>query len=127
MRSSSQASAPRVPWISNRSFTCGPTITRLVSSEPTTPLGNSTSALAQSSFSTSTSSSVSTRVKCVPSPIGCAGRRGMCVAVRPLSRSIGPTRKCVRSTMCAIRSPSAPEPASARMNRHEAAASGRFA
>ena len=76
MRSSSQASAPRVPWISNRSFTCGPTITRLVSSEPTTPLGNSTSALAQSSFSTSTNSSVSTRVKCVPSPIGCAGRRG---------------------------------------------------
>ena len=82
---------------------------------------------AQSSFSTSTSSSVSTRVKCVPSPIGCGGRRGIIVAVRPLRRSIGPTRKCVRSTTWAIRSPSAPEPASARKKRHEAAESGRFA
>ena len=127
MRSSSHASAPAVPWTSKRMRTCGPTITRLASSEPTVPPSSSISAAAQSSFSTSTRSSVSTRLKWVPSPIGRRGRRGIIVAVRPLRRSIGPTRKCVMSTMCAIRSPSAPEPASARRKRHEAAASGRLA
>ena len=91
---------------------------------PSVPPSSSTSAPAQSSFSTSTRSSVSTRLKWVPTPTSSRGRCGIIVAVRPLSRSIGPTRKCVRSTTCAIRSPRTPEPASSRKKRHDAAESG---
>ena len=126
MRSKLQLSAPALPGISTFSPVRGPTTTRLASTDPRRPPSNSTSADAQSSFSTSTRSSDATRLKCVPSPVW-RGRCGISVAVRPLRRAIGPTRLWVRSTTWAIRSPSAPEPAAVRWKRQEAAASGRLA
>ena len=123
MSSKSKARLPAEPLISMRIAFLRPLANRVASKTPRAPPRNSARKTAASSTVTGPRP-----LPAVPVRPACSagnGRSSTKVRSRPETRPIAsPMMNCVRSTMCAPMSPSAPDPALALSSRHDSGASG---